>query len=184
MAVRSAGIVLYRRVDSAAQILLVHPGGPFWAAKDEGAWSIPKGLCEGNEEPRAAARREFKEETGFDVEGPFVELGAFRQPSGKIVLAWAAEGDCDPAKLRSNRFAMEWPPRSGRQQEFPEVDRAGWFGPEDALHKIVKGQRPVIAALLNHLSIGIPKDPARLESQGPSPRRRAGGARRSRPASR
>lgn len=151
MAKQSAGILLYRRNRQSLELLLVHPGGPFWTKKDIGAWTIPKGLIEPGEEPLTAARREFAEETGFTVSGPFLELGAFRQPGGKTVLAWAAEGDANPARLSSNLFSMEWPPRSGRQQEFPEVDRAGWFTPDEARVKILKGQIPIIDALVERL---------------------------------
>jgi predicted NUDIX family NTP pyrophosphohydrolase len=148
MVQRSAGILLYRRQGGGVEVLLVHPGGPFWANKDDGAWSIPKGLYGADEDPLAAARREFAEETGTEVEGEAIALGAFRQSSAKIVEAWAVEGDFDPARLRSNTFTLEWPPRSGRSREVPEVDRAGWFGPEEAARKLVKGQRPILEALL------------------------------------
>src|SRR5262245_4620391 len=114
MAERSAGILMYRRTGAKLELFLVHPGGPFWAKKDDGAWSIPKGLFEAGEEALAAARREFHEETGFRVDGKFTELGEFRQPSGKIIVAWAIEGDCDATLIRSNSFAIEWPPRSGK----------------------------------------------------------------------
>jgi predicted NUDIX family NTP pyrophosphohydrolase len=148
---RSAGILLYRRRGSAVEVLLVHPGGPFWAKKDDGAWSIPKGEYAPGEEPLAAARREFEEETGSRVEGAAMALGAFRQPSAKVVEAWAVEGDFDPATLKSNTFTLEWPPRSGRMREVPEVDRAGWFAPEAAARKLLKGQRPILEALLRAL---------------------------------
>jgi predicted NUDIX family NTP pyrophosphohydrolase len=149
---RSAGLLLYRYRQSGIEVLLVHPGGPFWARKDEGAWSIPKGEYDPGEDPLAAARREFAEETGASPPaGEAAALGAFRQPSGKIVEAWAVEGDFDPASLRSNTFTMEWPPRSGRTQEVPEVDRAGWFTPEEAEPKLLKGQRPILEALLQRL---------------------------------
>ncbi len=151
MAQRSAGILLYRRRRGGVEVLLVHPGGPFWANKDEGAWSIPKGLYAADEDPLAAARREFAEETGAEVAGEAVALGSFRQSSAKIVDAWAIEGDFDPATLESNTFTLEWPPRSGETREVPEVDRAGWFTPEEAVRKLVKGQRPIIQALLRHL---------------------------------
>lgn len=151
---RSAGILLYRRRHGGVEVLLVHPGGPFWAGKDEGAWSIPKGAYHPGEEPLAAARREFAEETGAQLEGEFVALGAFRQSAVKTVDAWAVEGDFDPAGLRSNTFAMQWPPRSGRVGEFPEVDRAEWFAPAAAARKILKGQRPILQALLRHLGKG------------------------------
>jgi predicted NUDIX family NTP pyrophosphohydrolase len=147
----SAGILLFRRRQDGVEVLLVHPGGPFWAKKDEGAWSIPKGETETNEDPAVAAKREFLEETGAMIEGALLELGAFRQPSGKIVAAFASEGDFDPATLQSDVFAMEWPPRSGKTTEFPEVDRAAWFNLDAALAKILKGQRPILAALRDRL---------------------------------
>src|SRR5579863_861772 len=120
---RSAGLVMYRRRNSGLNVFLVHPGGPFWAKKDLGAWSIPKGQYSEQEEPLEAARREFQEETGFAAEGNFIGLGDLKQPSGKSITAWAFEGDCDPQRLKSNTFPMEWPPRSGRLIEVPEVDR-------------------------------------------------------------
>src|SRR3954447_5660060 len=133
MPVRSAGILLYRRSGDALELLLVHPGGPFWARQDAGAWSIPKGGPAASEDGLACARREFEEETGTaPPPGAFVSLGEVRQRSGKHVSAWAAEGDLGPAAVSSNTFTVEWPPRSGRMQEFPEVDRAGWFAPEAA----------------------------------------------------
>jgi predicted NUDIX family NTP pyrophosphohydrolase len=149
---RSAGVVLYRRTGNSIEILLVHPGGPFWAKKDDGAWGIPKGLIEAGEEPIAVARREFQEETGAEVEGELAPLGTFTQSRAKVIEVWAAEGDFDPATLKSNTFPMEWPPRSGRMQEFPEVDRAQWFGPDAARIKMLKGQRPVIDALMQRLA--------------------------------
>lgn len=151
MAIRSAGILLFRHVGGEKEVFLVHPGGPFWAKKDEGAWSIPKGVFEPDEAAEAAARREFWEETGTAIDVALVPLGDFRQPGGKIVTAFAAEGDIDPTGMRSNTFSMEWPPRSGRTAEFPEVDRAGWFDPATAAVKIVKGQRPILDALLARL---------------------------------
>jgi predicted NUDIX family NTP pyrophosphohydrolase len=153
MAKRSAGLLLYRRKGSDLEVLLVHPGGPFWARKDDGAWSIPKGLLEDDENPLAAARREFEEETGFRPDGAFAELGSFKQPSGKVILAWAVEGDFDPRNLKTNAFSMEWPPKSGRMQEFPEVDRAAWFKPAEAMRKVTKGQRRIIEALLHRLGV-------------------------------
>jgi predicted NUDIX family NTP pyrophosphohydrolase len=150
---RSAGILLYRRPQGGVEVLLVHPGGPFWAKKDDGAWSIPKGEYAPGEEPLAAARREFEEETGARAEGEAVALGTFRQPSGKIVDAWAVEGDFDPATLKSNTFTLEWPPRSGKMREVPEVDRAGWFTPEEAARKLLKGQRPILEALLSTIQV-------------------------------
>jgi predicted NUDIX family NTP pyrophosphohydrolase len=151
---RSAGILLYRRRRGAIEVLLVHPGGPFWVNKDDGAWGIPKGAYEPGEDALSAARREFAEETGARLEGDAVALGAFRQSAAKTVDAWAVEGDFDAATLKSNAFAMEWPPRSGRMGEFPEVDRAAWFAPEAAERKILKGQRPIVQALLRHLGEG------------------------------
>ena len=148
----SAGIVLFRRRRNGVEVLLVHPGGPFWAKKDDGAWSIPKGETESGEDPAVAARREFAEETGAAVGGALIDLGTFRQPSGKIVSAFASEGDFDPASLQSNLFAMVWPPRSGKIAEFPEADRAAWFGLEDAETKILKGQRPILAALAERIA--------------------------------
>jgi predicted NUDIX family NTP pyrophosphohydrolase len=140
----SAGILLYRGAGALREVLLVHPGGPFWAKKDDGAWSIPKGLIDDGEEPLAGARREFEEETGMRPDGSAQALGAFKQPSGKIVQAWAVQGDFAPEALTSNAFEMEWPPRSGKRQSFPEVDRAAWFDRDTALKKIVKGQRAII----------------------------------------
>jgi predicted NUDIX family NTP pyrophosphohydrolase len=149
---RSAGILLYRRREGAVEVLLVHPGGPFWARKDEGVWSIPKGEYAPGEEPLAAARREFEEETGARPEAEALALGSFRQSAAKIVDAWAIEGDFDPVTLKSNTFTMEWPPRSGKMREMPEVDRAAWFTPEEAARKLLKGQRPILEALLHHLA--------------------------------
>lgn len=140
---RSAGLLMYRRRDNI-EILLVHPGGPFWAGKDEGAWSLPKGLVNPGEDELLAAIREFEEETGFPAEGEFLALSPLRQPSGKVILAWAFEGDCDATRMKSNLFTMEWPPRSGKMVEFPEADRAGWFDLESAKVKIIKGQRGFI----------------------------------------
>jgi predicted NUDIX family NTP pyrophosphohydrolase len=143
----SAGILLFRRPPPDLEVMLVHPGGPFWAKKDEGAWSIPKGLANEGEDLLAAAKREFLEETGMAVDGEFLDLGAHKQPSGKTIAAWACEGDFDPATLNSNPFSLEWPPRSGRMTEFPEIDRAAWYSIDDALVKISKGQKPIVAAL-------------------------------------
>mgnify|MGYP000182776771 CR=1 FL=1 len=149
---QSAGILLYRPAASSCEVLLVHPGWPFWAQKDDGAWSIPKGLIEPGEDPLAAAKREFAEETGFVPEGDYRWLGVFRQPDGKLVHAWAVRGDFDPRQLKSNSFSLEWPPHSGQWREFPEVDRAAWFAPEDALRKISKGQRPILATFFSSAS--------------------------------
>ncbi len=142
----SAGVLLYRGGPGAVEVFLVHPGGPFWARKDEGAWSVPKGLVNALEDELACARREFREETGFDAGGDGTErdLGVFRQPSGKRLHVWAIEGDCDPSALSSNLFTMEWPPRSGRTAEFPEVDRGAWFGQAESLIRIASGQRPIL----------------------------------------
>jgi predicted NUDIX family NTP pyrophosphohydrolase len=152
MGKRSAGLLLYRRGDAGVAVLLVHPGGPFWAKKDLGAWSIPKGEYVEDEEPLAAAQREFAEETGAQPRGDYVPLGEVKQPGGKHVTAWAVEGDFDPATLVSSSFEMEWPPRSGRKRSFPEVDRAGWFSPDEARQKILSGQRPFIDRLEQLLS--------------------------------
>ena len=144
----SAGLLLYRRREGTLEVFLVHPGGPFWARKDAGAWSIPKGEIDPDEDPLAAARRELAEETGFVAEGRCWPLTPVTQAGGKTVRAWAVEGDADPAALRSNSFTIEWPPRSGRQQAFPEVDRAAWFGLELAREKINAAQ----VALLDELA--------------------------------
>ncbi len=140
MSKHSAGLLMYRRRQGVIEVFLVHPGGPFWAKKDLGAWSLPKGEFDPEEDALAAARREFAEETGFAAEGEFIPLTPRKQPSGKIIQAWAFAGDCDPGAVKSNTFTQEWPPRSGRQQEFPEIDRAGWFTLEEAKDKIIKGQ--------------------------------------------
>ena len=149
MAKRSAGLLIYRQDDGGLRVLLVHPGGPFWAKKDDGAWSIPKGLVDENEDELSAARRETEEELGIKIDGPFTRLGDYRQPGGKIVMAWSVEAriDIDVAAIRSNTFTMEWPPRSGSMKEFPEVDRAGWFALPEAEVKILKGQRPMLSDL-------------------------------------
>ena len=140
---KSAGLLLFRRREGL-EVLLVHPGGPLWAKKDEGAWSIPKGEIDADEDPLAAARREFEEELGSPVTGDFVTLAPIRQASGKLVYAWAVEADFDTATFASGTFSMEWPPRSGREQEFPEVDRAEWFTIDEAKRKINKGQVPLL----------------------------------------
>ena len=142
---------MYRRQNSWLEVFLVHPGGPFWMKKDLGAWSIPKGEYSDGEDPLEAARREFTEETGFEGQGDFVELGAIKQAGGKLVSVWAVEGDCDPAQFRSNTCMIEWPPRSGRQMEIPEVDRAAWFSIDEARERILKTQAPVIDLLLIRL---------------------------------
>jgi predicted NUDIX family NTP pyrophosphohydrolase len=145
---RSAGLLMYRRRNSELQVFVIHPGGPFWSNKDLGAWSIPKGEYVNDEEPLEVARREFEEETSFSSKGNFIGLGDLKQPGGKIVTAWAFEGDCDPEKLKSNTFMMEWPPRSGRQIEVPEVDRACWYSIEDARRRLLPGQRAFLDRLL------------------------------------
>jgi len=142
---------MYRRRSGAVEVFLAHPGGPFWVKKDLGAWTIPKGEYDGKEEPLAAARREFAEETGFTPEGEFVDLGTVTQNSGKIVSAWAVEGELDPAKLVSNFCEVEWPPRSGKRIEVPEVDRGAWYSIEEARTKIFTAQRTFLDVLLRRL---------------------------------
>jgi len=145
---RSAGLLMYRRGTLGLELLLVHPGGPFWAKKDLESWSIPKGEYAVSEDPLAVAVREFEEETGMRPHGDFTPLGELTQPGRKIVTAFAVEGDFDPAALKSNTFEIEWPPKSGRKATFPEVDRAAWFPPAQAHAKILVGQRGFIARLL------------------------------------
>ena len=140
----SAGLLMFRRAPGALEVLLAHPGGPFWARKDLGAWTIPKGEVGEGEDPLAAAQREFREETGFDCAPPFIDLGEIRQSGGKRVRAWAFKGDCDPAAMASNEFEMEWPPKSGILKRFPEVDRVAWFGIAEAQRRILQGQRALI----------------------------------------
>jgi predicted NUDIX family NTP pyrophosphohydrolase len=143
---QSAGILLHRQGPAGPEVLLVHPGGPYWAKRDAGAWSIPKGEYEPGEDPRACALREFEEETGSPLAiEELVELGEIRQRGGKVVCAWAAAGDVDADAIRSNTFSMEWPPRSGRMQDFPEVDRAAWFGLEEARERINPAQAELLA---------------------------------------
>ena len=152
MAKQSAGILLYRLRAGEPEVLLVHPGGPFWARKDGGAWSIPKGEYEEGDDPRAAALREFEEETGRPLEaGELAALGKIKQRGGKVVTAWAAAGDLDPASITSNTFELEWPPRSGRMREFPEVDRAQWFALAEARTKILPAQEELLDRLLERL---------------------------------
>lgn len=143
----SSGLLPFRRNQDRLEVLLVHPGGPLWARKDLGAWSIAKGEPSPGEDPLQAAIRELREETGFTPSEPFLELGEVRQAGGKIVRAWAFEGDFDPARLKSNLFTMPWPPRSGRLQSFPEIDRAQWFTLEEARQKILPGQAPLLETL-------------------------------------
>jgi len=146
---KSAGLLLYRMDKDVIEVLLVHPGGPFWRNKDEGAWTVPKGEFTDDEQPLAAAKREFKEETGSSPpSGEYLPLTPIKQKNGKIVHAWAVEGDFDPATLDSNTFEQEWPPRSNRMQSFPEVDRAEWFAPEVAKKKMLFGQQSFIDELL------------------------------------
>jgi predicted NUDIX family NTP pyrophosphohydrolase len=144
----SAGLLMYRRRNETLEVFLVHPGGPFWSKKDRGAWSIPKGEYRPDEDPLAAAQREFTEETGVQPDEPsFIALASATQSGGKVIRAWAFEGDADPATIVSNTFSMEWPPRSGQQQTFPEVDRAAWFSIEEATQRILKGQTPFLVEL-------------------------------------
>jgi predicted NUDIX family NTP pyrophosphohydrolase len=148
---RSAGILAYRRRDGALEFFLVHPGGPFWKNKDDGAWSIPKGEYESDEEALTAAQREFAEETGLRISGTFTPLASVKIASGKVIEAWAIEHDLDPAAIRSNTFEIEWPPRSGKRRAFPEVDRAAWFAAPEALGKVTKGQVPLLRELIERL---------------------------------
>ena len=143
---RSAGLLMYRRRDRHVEVLLIHPGGPFWARRDEGAWCIPKGEFT-DEEPLEAARREFQEETGYPVSGDFHPLAPIKQAGGKMVYAWAVAGDCDAEAIRSNSFTMEWPPRSGQWRSYPEADRAAWFSLPQAREKILKSQQPLLEEL-------------------------------------
>jgi predicted NUDIX family NTP pyrophosphohydrolase len=151
MSKQSAGLLLYRRRPGKLEVFLVHPGGPFWAHKDAGAWSIPKGEHGPEEDPLAAARREFHEETCFSAAGPFLSLTPLKQKSGKLVQAFACEGEVDPGGLTSNTFPLEWPPHSGQMQEFPEVDRAAWFPLDEALEKIHPGQAGFLQELAQQL---------------------------------
>jgi predicted NUDIX family NTP pyrophosphohydrolase len=148
MSKQSAGLLLFRETPDGLEVLLAHPGGPYWAKKDDGAWSIPKGELDVDEEPLAAARREFQEEMGCAVDGDFLPLEPLKQPGGKLVRAWAVSSNFDPSALSSNTFSMEWPPKCGRQQQFPEVDQAAWFDIESARRKILKGQAQFLDQLL------------------------------------
>jgi predicted NUDIX family NTP pyrophosphohydrolase len=147
----SAGILLYKRKNNELRVFLIHPGGPFFSNKDEGAWSVPKGELEEGEDALAAARREFEEETGCRPQGKFIPLSPVKQKGGKIVLVWAVEGDCDADTIRSNTFTIEWPLKSGRMRDFPEVDRAGWFTDEEAKKKINSAQAALVDELLTIL---------------------------------
>ena len=151
MSKKSAGILLFRLVNKKPELFLVHPGGPFWAKKDEGAWSIPKGEFDDSEDALEAAKREFSEETGVNIEGEFIVLSPAKQKSGKTVYAWAVEGDIDPSKIKSNHFEMEWPPRSGKMKSFPEIDKAAWFDVKEALQKINSGQASLIRELVTKI---------------------------------
>jgi predicted NUDIX family NTP pyrophosphohydrolase len=152
---RSAGILAFRWIEGELQVFLVHPGGPFWKNKDDGAWSIPKGEHADDEDPLAAAKREFTEETGIEIDGRFTPLGSLRQNARKEVSAWAVEGSFDGSVVRSNNFRLEWPPKSGKFEEFPEVDRAGWFSLKQAKIKVLPGQQPFLERLGAHLGIGV-----------------------------
>lgn len=154
MAQQSAGLMMFRHLGETLQIFLVHPGGPFWAKRDQGVWGIPKGERDPAESALGAAQREFHEETGFSAHGPFLDLGQVRLSSGKIIDAWAFEGDCDPLVLRSNTCRVEWPPRSGRTIEIEEVDRGQWFTLDAAEEYMSSGQRPFVERL--RLALGRP----------------------------
>ena len=147
MAKQSAGLLMFREREDKIEVFLVHPGGPYWKKKDLGAWSIPKGEYSEDEDPLNAAEREFEEETGFVASGDFLPLQAIKQRSGKVVRAWAFRGDCVPEELKSNTFSMEWPPKSGKQQEFPEIDRGAWFSSATAKKKILASQADLIDEL-------------------------------------
>ena len=151
MTVHSYGILLFRHTGASLQVMLVHPGGPFWAGKDAGVWSIPKGLPEVNEAPLETARREFREETGSEIEGDFIALGELRQPSGKIIHAWALEHDLDVTRIRSNTFTLEWPRHSGQCREYPEIDQGRWFPVDAARERIASGQSGFLDRLLDRL---------------------------------
>jgi predicted NUDIX family NTP pyrophosphohydrolase len=170
MSRRSAGILAWRRRPDGPEVFLVHPGGPFWKNKDDGAWSIPKGEIDVDEEPLAAAQREFAEETGLAIAGRFTPLAPVKIASGKVIEAWAIEHDLDASAVRSNTFEIEWPPRSGKRQAFPEVDRAAWFCAADALVKINRGQAPLVLQLLETLGVTPPRPSS---AAAPSPPRRS-----------
>lgn len=145
---RSAALLVYRRAETGIEVFLVHPGGPFWARKDLGAWSLPKGEFDEDEDGLAAARREFSEEVGQEIDGTFIALTSVRQRGGKVVHAWAVEGEVDAAAVKSNEFELEWPPRSGRTARFPEVDRGQWFPMAEAMRRVLPSQSPILAELL------------------------------------
>jgi predicted NUDIX family NTP pyrophosphohydrolase len=181
---RSAGILVWRQRDGVPELFLVHPGGPFWKNKDDGAWSIPKGEIDPEEGSLEAARREFEEETGQAIDGDFTPLDPVKIASGKVIEAWAIEHDLDASAIRSNTFEIEWPPRSGQRQSFPEVDRAAWFSGPLALQKITPGQMPLLTQLLEKLGVPIPPvpplaAPTRPNARsGTAARRTAGSTRR------
>jgi len=152
MSVHSGGVLLYRFNESKLLVMLVHPGGPFWAKKEDGAWSIPKGIYEEGEHSLDAAKREFREETGHEIDGDFIDLGEVKQPSRKIVHAWALEHDFDASKIISNTFSLEWPPKSGITREYPEVDRGQWFDIQEARKKILKGQLEFFDRLMEKIN--------------------------------
>lgn len=158
MSVRSAGILLYHFNEGKLLVMLVHPGGPFWAKKDDGAWSIPKGIYEEGENPLNAAKREFQEETGQEMDGEFIDLGEVKQPSRKIVHAWALEHDFDTSKIISNTFSLEWPPKSGITREYPEVDKGQWFDVRAAREKILKGQSEFLDRLVEKIGCRLAED--------------------------
>jgi predicted NUDIX family NTP pyrophosphohydrolase len=175
---QSAGILAYRLRDGMPELFLVHPGGPFWKNKDDRAWSIPKGGIDPDEEPLKAAQREFREETGQSVDGAFTPLDPVKIASGKVIVAWAIEHDLDASTITSNSFEIEWPPRSGKRQAFPEVDRAAWFDGPTALQKITPGQVPLLVQLLERLGVPIPPVPPPRTRSGTAARRTAGSTRR------
>jgi predicted NUDIX family NTP pyrophosphohydrolase len=153
MAKKSAGLLMYRIRNKTLEVFLVHPGGPFWSKKDLGAWSIPKGEYDPDEETLEAAKREFKEETGLEPQGDFRELTPIKQKGGKVVSSWFFQGDCNPESVRSNNFSLEWPSKSGKFVEFPEIDRAAWYTIQEAREKILKGQTPFLDELLGILRL-------------------------------
>jgi predicted NUDIX family NTP pyrophosphohydrolase len=150
---KSAGILLFKEMDGELFVFLVHPGGPFWKTKDHGAWSIPKGEFTDEEEALVAARREFQEETGYAVDGAFIELNPVKQKSSKTIFPFALASDVDPAGVVSNEFEIEWPPRSGRRQRFPEIDKAGWFDLDEAMKRMQAGQVPILLDLMGRLGV-------------------------------
>jgi predicted NUDIX family NTP pyrophosphohydrolase len=152
---KSAGILMFRDIHQTLEVLLAHPGGPYWQNKDDGIWTIPKGEYENDEPPLEAAKREFLEETGLQVTGNLMELGTLKQPSGKEIIIYAAEGNCDPSELTSNTFSLEWPPKSGVIREFPEIDRADWFSIPMASRKLLKGQRGFLPMLCSRLGLAL-----------------------------